>query len=99
MKTNTITFHCPDCDKDFDVTIDADDINWEIAETSERSMGIERRHQGSLYVESPCGEGHEVTIDVWEYPEGSLQDEIEVNADDLTVIDHNLDINTIISID
>lgn len=65
------------------ITIDLakEDLSWEIVETDEREMGVERLHEA---IEEKKIEGLKehlsITLHVWEYPEGFLNmQEIEVS--------------------
>ena len=60
-----------------------DDFLWEVVETDEREMGIERLHEATLD-EDIDGEPVTFIFHVSEYPEGSLNnEEIEVEGADL----------------
>jgi len=60
-----------------------DDFLWEVVETDEREMGIERLHEATLD-EDIDGEPVTFIFHVLEYPEGSLNnEEIEVEGADL----------------
>lgn len=69
------------------ITIDLkdEDLSWEIEETDEREMGVERLHETILEKDI---EGEDeplvITLRVWEYPEGFLNmQEIDVEGGEL----------------
>lgn len=67
------------------VDLSEEDLSWEIVETDEREMGVERLHEAILEKEV---EGEDepiiITLHVWEYPEGFLNmQEIEVDGGEL----------------
>ena len=69
------------------ITIDLkdEDLSWEIEETDEREMGVERLHEAILEKDIE-GEDESliITMRVWEYPEGFLNmQEIEVEGGEL----------------
>lgn len=56
------------------------DLQWDIVETDEREMGMERLHEAVFdYDCEKCDEVITVTLHVWEYPEGFC------NTDDILV--------------
>lgn len=65
------------------ITIDLaeEDLSWEIVETDEREMGVERLHEAIVEKEIEGLDEHlSITLHVWEYPEGFLNmQEIEVS--------------------
>lgn len=69
------------------VTIDLkeESLEWEIEETDEREMGVERLHEAVLEKEiADEDEPLVITLRVWEYPEGFLNmQEIEVEGGEL----------------
>ena len=69
-------------DKVITIDLEDEDLSWEIEETDEREMGVERLHEAILEKEID-GEDEPLTITlrVWEYPEGFLNmQEIEVEG-------------------
>lgn len=65
------------------ITIDLaeEDLSWEVVETDEREMGVERLHEAEMEKEiEGSQEPLVITFRVWEYPEGFLNmQEIEVS--------------------
>ena len=65
------------------IPLQKENIDWELVETDEREMGIERLYE---YTEERDIDGSPITITlrVWEYPEGVFNDdEIEVDGAEL----------------
>ena len=71
------------------LTIDLaeEDLSWEVVDTDEREMGVERLYEAVLEKEI---EGREepvvINLRVWEYPEG-IANMQEFESDDCTVIE------------
>lgn len=67
------------------INLDEEDLSWEIVETDEREMGVERLHEA--VVEKEFDEQDTPTViylRVWEYPEGIVNmQEIEVEGGEL----------------
>lgn len=68
---------------DNEITIDLskEDLEWDVVEIDEREMGVERLHE-SVFEKKVEGleEALEITLRVWEYPEGMVNmQEIELN--------------------
>ena len=65
------------------ITIDLaeETLSWEVVETDEREMGVERLHEAEMEKEiEGSQEPLVITFRVWEYPEGFLNmQEIEVS--------------------
>lgn len=72
-----------------DITLDVDlsqeDLNWELEEIDEREMGVERLYEAVLEKEvDGLNQPLEITLRVWEYPEGfANMQEIELNMGDV----------------
>ena len=68
-----------------DIDLAEEEFSWEIVETEERQMGIERCHEAVLpYESSEKEEPVTITLRVWEYPEGIVNHkEIEVEGAEL----------------
>jgi len=75
---STITIKCNSCNKIFEIDLSEYDIEWEEVEAHVREMGSERNHEAVITgIECDnCGESIEVTINVWEYPDGSFLEPI-----------------------
>ena len=69
------------------LTIDLSDeaLDWEVVETDEREMGVERLYEAVLEKEvEGVDNSLEITLRVWEYPEGfANMQEIEVSEGDV----------------
>lgn len=67
------------------VDLKEEDLSWEIVETDEREMGVERLHEAILEKDVENEEKPLViTLSVWEYPEGFLNmQEIDVEGGEL----------------
>lgn len=72
-------------DKPLDIDLSQEDLPWELEEIDEREMGVERLYEAVLEkdvdgLEVPL----EITLRVWEYPEGfANMQEIEVSEGDV----------------
>lgn len=84
MKKTEIIIKC-DCDKSITIDLAEQDLDWEIVETDEREMGVERLHEAIFDYEClECKNNITITLHVWEYPEGfSNMEEIEVEGGEL----------------
>lgn len=61
-----------DTDEVFEVN--SDDLEWELVETDERSMGVELYYSATFYFYSEQGSGEvQVEWDAWEYPIGAIE--------------------------
>lgn len=69
------------------LTVDLDEVkpDWEIVETDEREMGVERLYEAMFDMDcNNCDETITITLHVWEYPEGFCNmDEILVDGGEL----------------
>ena len=82
---NTITIKC---NNGHVVDIDLDDENpvFEVVETIERNMGVEKCHEATITVYcDECDEEINLTLNVWEYPEGAFNHQ-EITLDEGEVI-------------
>ena len=81
MKKTEIIIKC-DCGKEETIDLADQDLEWEIVETDEREMGVERLHEAIFVHEcASCQSSITITLHVWEYPEGFCNmDEIEVDG-------------------
>ena len=53
------------------IDLSQESLNWELEEIDEREMGVERLYEASFEKETEeLDEPLEVTLRVWEYPEG-----------------------------
>lgn len=60
----------------YTIEINGDDLNWEAEGQGERSMGAEIHHYGTYTFE----DGEEIIWTVYEYPEGSISGEVQVEV-------------------
>ena len=62
-----------------------EDLSWEVVETDDREMGVERLHEAILeYNDKDTDEPIVITLHVWEYPEGvSNMEDIEIEGGEL----------------
>ena len=67
--------------KKITIALAKEDLSWEVVETDEREMGVERLHEAEMEKEfEGSQEPLVITFRVWEYPEGFLNmQEIEVS--------------------
>ena len=67
--------------KEITIDLSEEDLSWEVVETDEREMGVERLHEAEMEKEiEGSQEPLVITFRVWEYPEGFLNmQEIEVS--------------------
>lgn len=79
MKTD-IKIVLPD-EKLLTINLSEENLDWEVVEIDEREMGVERLYEAILEKEvEGLDEPLEVTLRVWEYPEGfANMQEIEVS--------------------
>lgn len=86
MNSNTITIK----DKnDHTIIIDLTEEApvFEVVETQERPMGTEKHHEANVTATcNICDEDINVTLEVWEYPEGAFNHQ-EITVDEGEVID------------
>ena len=84
MKKTDIIITC-DCGKSITIDLAEQDLDWEIVETDEREMGVERLHEAIFDYACPdCKKNITITLHVWEYPEGFCNmDEIGVEGGEL----------------
>ena len=84
MTTTEIIIKC-DCDKVLTIDLANEELDWEIDETDEREMGVERLHEAIFEHECyACKSNITITLHAWEYPEGFCNmDEIEVDGGEL----------------
>lgn len=85
MRTKTsMNIRC-DCGQIITVDLANEELDWEIVETDEREMGVERLHEAMFYLDcNDCNDTITVTLHVWEYPEGFCNmDEILVDGGEL----------------
>lgn len=70
QKKHTIAVEC-NCGKKQFIDLDQENLNWEIVDSDERDMGVERLHEAVFdYDCEDCNEIITITLHVWEYPEG-----------------------------
>lgn len=63
------------------IPLQKENIDWELVETDEREMGIERLYEYTEERDDIDGSPITITLRVWEYPEGVFNDdEIEVDG-------------------
>lgn len=78
-KKTTIEIKC-NCGETKIIDLAQQDLEWDIVETDEREMGMERLHEAVFDFDcEKCDEVITVTLHVWEYPEGFC------NTDDILV--------------
>ena len=71
------------------IVVDLEDETpiFEIVETQERQMGVEKCHEATITVTcDECEEEINVTLDVWEYPENVFNYQ-EISVDNGEIID------------
>ena len=72
-------------DKPLDIDLSQENLDWELEEVDEREMGVERVYEAVLEKEvEGLDEPLEITLRVWEYPEGfANMQEIELSKGDV----------------
>lgn len=66
------------------IPLQKENIDWELVETDEREMGLERLYEYTEECDDIDGSPITITLRVWEYPEGVFNDdEIEVDGAEL----------------
>lgn len=66
------------------IPLQKENIDWELVETDEREMGLERLYEYTEKCDDIDGTPITITLRVWEYPEGVFNDdEIEVDGAEL----------------
>lgn len=72
-------------DKPLVIDLSQEDLNWELEEIDEREMGVERLYEAILEKDvDGLDEPLEITLRVWEYPEGfANMQEIELSEGDV----------------
>lgn len=86
MNTTTITIKC---NNGHTIVVDLEEEHpvFEIVETEERQMGVEKCHEASITANCDvCKEEIAITLNVWEYPEGAFNHQ-EISVDKGEVID------------
>lgn len=68
-----------------DIDLSQEDLEWELEEIDEREMGVERLYEAVLEKEvDGLDQSLEITLRVWEYPEGfANMQEIELSEGDV----------------
>ncbi len=68
-----------------DIDLSQEDLDWELEEIDEREMGVERLYEAVLEKEvDGLDQSLEITLRVWEYPEGfANMQEIELSEGDV----------------
>ena len=68
-----------------DIDLSQEDLDWELEEIDEREMGVERLYEAVLEKEvDGLDQPLEITLRVWEYPEGFTNtQEIELSEGDV----------------
>lgn len=68
-----------------DIDLSQEDLDWELEEIDEREMGVERLYEAVLEKEvDGLDQPLEITLRVWEYPEGfANMQEIELSEGDV----------------
>ena len=64
------------------ITIDCSDLPFEVVETEQREMGVEKTYSADYEIECPkCKNEISIKYDVWEYSEGVINNKnIEING-------------------
>ncbi len=74
-----VKIKCDTCGNEFEVDLQEYDITWEVADTfdhGDNAMGEEIHYEAIIDVECPhCNDTITVTLNVWEYPAGSFNNE------------------------
>ena len=72
-------------DKPLNIDLSQEDLNWELEEIDEREMGVERLYEAVLVKDvEDLDEPLEITLRVWEYPEGfANMQEIELSDESI----------------
>jgi hypothetical protein len=66
------------------VTVQCNQLDWKVVEVVERSMGAEVHHRATVEV-NLAGEVYSVSWDLWEYPDGVLNQK-ETESNELEII-------------
>lgn len=84
QKIHTIEVKC-NCGNVHTIDLDQEDLIWDVVDSDERDMGVERLHEAVLDCDCEnCKEIITITLHVWEYPEGFCNmDEILVDGGEL----------------
>lgn len=85
MRMNTILKNKLPDGKSLDIDLSQEDIDWELEEIDEREIGVERMYEAVLEKEvDGLDQPLEITLRVWEYPEGFVNmQEIELSVGDV----------------
>jgi hypothetical protein len=78
----TMKVRCDKCQKVH--IIESEETDFEITNSQERQMGPENEYGWEESIECECGNEIEITCEVWEYPEGAI------NNSQVTVINGTL---------
>ncbi len=71
-----LKIQCDNCSKVIDVELCKNDLDWQIEDTDEREMGIETHYSAVIPLDcEECQSELVISLDVWEYPEGFLNDQ------------------------
>ena len=64
------------------ITIDCHDLPFDVVETQEGNMGTEKCHSADYEFDCPhCGNKISIKYDIWEYPDGSINNvDIEITG-------------------
>lgn len=58
---------------EYEIDLSEEELDWELEEIDEREMGVERLYEATLEKEvDGLDEPIEITLRVWEYPEGMV---------------------------
>ncbi len=92
-----INLTCSSCESTFECDFNdyISDLEWDIVETNEREMGVEKNHEAIFDISCEnCDETMSVKLNVWEYPNGIINI-VQISVDD-EIIETSCDFSKLI---
>lgn len=83
---DSMLLRCKKCDHLFEINADDLNFDWEMEEYDERGMGNECHYSSTELCECPnCEKDIELTLNVWEYPPNSFNEQ-DIKSDDAIIV-------------
>ena len=83
---DSMLLRCKECDHLFEINADDLNFDWEMEEYDERGMGNECHYSSTELCECPnCEKDIELTLNAWEYPPNSFNEQ-DIESDDAIIV-------------